>query len=79
MKKSLMFPFLFAALLSLCACTQGTEADPPTANAGITLTLRAAEHPELDLGMAGERHGLCFDPMREKPREGPCVFRVGSI
>ena len=27
----------------------------------------------------GERHGLCFDPMREKPREGPCVFRVGSI
>ncbi len=30
MKKSLMFPFLFAALLSLCACTQGTEADAPT-------------------------------------------------
>lgn len=27
----------------------------------------------------GKRHGLCFDPMREKPREGPCVFRVGSI
>ena len=39
MKKSLMFPFLFAALLSLCACTQGTEPDAPTANAGITLTL----------------------------------------
>ena len=52
MKKSLMFPFLFAALLSLCACTQGTEPDTPTANAGITLTLRAAEHPELDFGMA---------------------------
>ena len=58
MKKSLMFPFLFAALLSLCACTQGTEADAPTANAGITLTLRAAEHPELDFGMAGEQRAL---------------------
>lgn len=30
MKKSLMFPFLFAALLSLCSCTQGTEPDAPT-------------------------------------------------
>ena len=58
MKKSLMFPFLFAALLVLCACTQGTEADAPTANAGITLTLRAAEHPELDFGMAGEQRAL---------------------
>ena len=58
MKKSLMFPFLFAALLSLCACTQGTEADAPTANAGIILTLRAAEHPELDFGMAGEQRAL---------------------
>ena len=58
MKKSLMFPFLFAALLALCACTQGTEADAPTANAGITLTLRAAEHPELDFGMAGEQRAL---------------------
>ena len=58
MKKSLMFPFLFAALLVLCACTQGAEADAPTANAGITLTLRAAEHPELDFGMAGEQRAL---------------------
>ena len=58
MKKSLMFPFLFAALLALCACTQGTEDDAPTANAGITLTLRAAEHPELDFGMAGEQRAL---------------------
>ena len=37
---------------------QGTEADAPTANAGITLTLRAAEHPELDFGMAGEQRAL---------------------
>ena len=58
MKKSLMFPFLFAALLALCACTQGTKPDAPTANAGITLTLRAAEHPELDFGMAGEQRAL---------------------
>ena len=58
MKKHLIFPFLLAALLALCACTQGTEADAPTANAGITLTLRAAEHPELDFGMAGEQRAL---------------------
>ena len=58
MKKSLMFPFLFAALLSLCACTQGTEVDAPTANAGITLTLSDAAHTGLDFGKEGAQRAL---------------------
>ena len=55
------YPILFLLLLvplALCACAQGTGTNPPTANASLSLTLPAAEHPELDLGLAGEQRAL---------------------
>ncbi len=58
MKKYPILFLLLAAPLALCACTQGTGANPPTANASLSLTLPISEQAELDFAVGTD--GLVY-------------------
>ena len=58
MKKYPILFLLLAAPLALCACTQGADTTPPTANASLSLTLPISEQAELDFAVGTD--GLVY-------------------